>query len=136
MSPDGAVSCGGTRGARGLSSRGITRERQVRRLLEGEDWWVCRAAGSLGDADLVALRLGSRTRLVEVKSTAAGPYHSFGPKDRRDLILAANIAGADAWLCWWPPRGKPQWIPSWEWPIIKAGPVGYRAPHELHETTG
>lgn len=117
-------------------SRGIDRERKVRRLLEAEDWWVCRAAGSLGDADLVALRLGSRTRLVEVKSSAQGPYEHFRPADRRDLILAAKIAGADAWLCWWPPRGKPRWIPSWEWPITKAGPVGYRAPHELHESTG
>lgn len=98
------------------SRRGIQRERQVRALLESEDWWVCRAAGSLGDADLVALRDGSRPRLIEVKSTAAGPYHSFGPADRDCLRAAARIANAEPWLVWWPPHGKPQWIEEGAWP--------------------
>ena len=71
-------------------SRGIARERQVRKLLEADGWWVCRAAGSLGDADLVALVANDelwpiRTEarlLIEVKSTTRGPYHgTFGPKD-------------------------------------------------------
>lgn len=101
-------------------SRGHNRERQVRRDLEADDWWVARAAGSLGDADLVALKDGKRPRLVEVKATARGPYHGFGPKDRADLIFAAELAGAEAWLCWYPPRGKPTWIPSCEWPQRKA----------------
>jgi Holliday junction resolvase len=99
-----------------MSSRGIQRERQVRRLLEAEDWFVARAAGSLGDADLVALKAGKRPLLIEVKSTAAGPYHSFGPSDRLAILLAASIAGADATLCWWPSRGRPVWIPAHEWP--------------------
>ena len=97
-------------------SRGHDRERAVRRLLEDDDWFVARAAGSLGDVDLVALRAGSRPRLIEVKSTAAGPYHGFGPKDRTDLLFAARLAGAEAVLCWWPPRGKPMWIGSDDWP--------------------
>ena len=96
-------------------SRGHDRERAVRRLLEQEDFWVCRAAGSLGDADLVALKAGDR-RLVEVKSTARGPYDGFGPKDRADLLFAAELADSEAWLCWWPPRGKPTWIHSSAWP--------------------
>ena len=100
-------------------SRGITRERQVRRLLEAEDWWVARAAGSLGDADLIALKLGKRPLLIEVKSTTAGPFHSFGPKDRAELLLAAEISGADAVLCWWPPRAKPMWIEPESWPVSR-----------------
>lgn len=92
----------------------------MKRLLEAEDWFVMRAAGSLGDADLVALRDGSRPRIVEVKSTAGGPYERFSPAHRLELLLAARIAGADAWLCWWPPRAKPRWIPSGEWPTAKA----------------
>lgn len=96
-------------------SRGINRERQVKSLLQAEDYWVCRAAGSLGDADLVALKPGRRL-LVEVKSTARGPWEHFGPFDRRDLIFAADLAGAEAWLCWWPPRAKPKWLPVSEWP--------------------
>lgn len=96
-------------------SRGIKRERQVKEILQGEDYWVCRAAGSLGDADLVALKVGRRPRLIEVKSTLT-PYAHFGPTDRAELRLAAEIAGADAELCWWPSRGKPRFIPMGEWP--------------------
>jgi Holliday junction resolvase len=95
--------------------RGIARERQVRQVLESEDWWVCRAAGSLGDADLVALRHGSRPRLIEVKSTA-GPWDHFGPKDRAELAAAARLAGATAVLAWWPARGKLRLIGEEEWP--------------------
>ena len=97
-------------------SRGHDRERAVKRLLQADDWWVARAAGSLGDADLVALKTGSRPRLVEVKSSAQGPYEHFGPSERANLIWAAELAGAEAWLVWWPPRGKPKWIASDEWP--------------------
>lgn len=97
-------------------SRGHDRERAVKAVLEAEDYWVARAAGSLGDADLVALRDGSRPLLVEVKSTAGGPYEHFRPGDREALKLAARIAGADATLAWWPPRGKLHWIASGEWP--------------------
>jgi hypothetical protein len=95
-----------------MSRRGHNRER----LLEDEDWFVTRAAGSLGDADLVALKVGHTPRIIEVKSTAGGPYEHFRPKDRADLRFAAEIAGAVAELCWWPPRGKPRWIPASEWP--------------------
>lgn len=97
-------------------SRGIQRERQVRRLLEEDGWWTCRAAGSLGDADVIALKAGEPARLVEVKSTKAGPFHSFGPKDRAELVAAAQRAGATPELVWWPSRGKPQWIPQSQWP--------------------
>jgi Holliday junction resolvase len=103
-----------------MSSRGHDRERDVRRLLESDDWWVSRAAGSLGDADLIAMKAGQRPRLVEVKSTAGGPYEHFGPKDREALLFAADLAGADPWLVWWPPaRGRktlPRWIHPSEWP--------------------
>jgi hypothetical protein len=59
---------------------------------------------------------GLEARLVEVKSTAAGPYAHFPPADRERLRAAAALAGAEAWLCWWPPRGKPRWIAEAEWP--------------------
>ena len=97
-------------------SRGIQRERQVRKLLEEQGWWVARAAGSLGDADLVALKYGKLPQLIEVKSTARGPYHGFGPKDRDELLDAADRAGAIAVLCWWPPRKQARWIHAEHWP--------------------
>jgi Holliday junction resolvase len=100
-------------------SRGHDRERAVRRHLEDDDWWTSRAAGSLGDADIVALKAGRVPRLLEVKSTAQGPYEHFGPADRNRLLYAAQLAGAVAELAWWPPRGKLRFIPSNEWPTVK-----------------
>lgn len=97
-------------------SRGTDRERAVRRLLQDQDWISFRAPASLGCADVVALKANHRPMLVEVKSTAGGPYERFGPEARAKLELAAELAGADAFLVWWPPRGKPVWIPAAEWP--------------------
>lgn len=101
-------------------SRGHDRERKVRRILQEDDWWTTRAAGSLGDADIVALKAGRTPRLIEVKSSAQGPYEHFGPKDRADLLFAAQVAGAVAELAWWPPRGQLRFIPSEEWPRGRA----------------
>lgn len=99
-----------------MSARGIERERRVRALLEDADWWTCRAAGSIGDADVVGLRVGSRPKLVEVKSTSR-PFERFGPDKRERLLLAGRISGADVVLCWWPARARaPHWIPVSEWP--------------------
>lgn len=99
-------------------SRGIDRERAVRKLLEAEGWLAFRAPASLGCADVIALKAGETSRLVEVKSTHRGPYHSFGPADRQRLASAATQAGADAYLAWWPPRGKLVWLHSSGWPAV------------------
>lgn len=88
----------------------------MRKHLESEGWWVCRAAGSLGDADLVALRGGDTPRLIEVKSTTRGAYHGFGPAKRDNLREAARSAGARAWLAWWPPRKPLKWYSEDVWP--------------------
>jgi Holliday junction resolvase len=101
-------------------SRGIARERQVKLLLLAEGWWVVRAAGSMGDADLVALKAGETPLMVEVKSDVAGPFANFRPGDREDLRRAAKVAGATPTLCWWPPRKPPKWIPESDWPGVRA----------------
>lgn len=98
------------------SARGIDRERKVRDILQSDDWVAFRAPASLGCADVIALRDGSRPRLIEVKSTAQGPYERFGPQARSVLRAAAARAGADAFLAWWPPRGQLRWISASEWP--------------------
>jgi Holliday junction resolvase len=99
-----------------VNRRGTQRERAVRDLLAREDWVAFRAPASLGAADVIALREGNRPRLIEVKSTAGGPYEHFGPSARARLKATANMAGADACLAWWPPRGKLVWIPARSWP--------------------
>lgn len=101
-------------------SRGLDRERQVRRRYEQDGYVVVRAAGSLGPVDLVALKRGSRPIFVEVKSTAGGPFEHFGPADRARMTDAGAQAGADCVLCWWPPRRQPQWVMSYDWPAVKA----------------
>lgn len=102
-------------------ARGTQREHAVRDWLRERDWVVVRAAGSLGCADLVALKRGERPRLIEVKSTAQGPYERFSRRERADLIWHARMADADAWLAWWPPRGRLHWIPESDWPKAKGG---------------
>lgn len=69
--------------------RGDYLERQTRAALEVCGWIVVRAAGSLGVADLVALRAGNRPLLVSCK---LGP--SIPPAERADLVDACAIAGA------------------------------------------
>jgi hypothetical protein len=85
-----------------------------------------------GTCDLVALRHWphddlrdrlSEAWLIEVKSTAGGPYHSFGPADRASLIEAATQAGATAVLAWWPPRGQLRLIESKDWPTAATPPA-------------
>ena len=100
-------------------SRGIARERMVRVALEADGWWTARAAGSLGDADIIALKPG-RVLLVEVKSSTKGPWEHFVPAQRGELLRAAERTGAEAWLAWWPPRRKCSWLPASEWPQARA----------------
>ena len=99
-----------------MAGRGAQRERQVRTRLDGDGWLTIRAAGSLGVADVVALRDGSRPLLIEVKSTTGGPWERCGPRDRERLSLAARVAGADAVIAWWPRGGELRWITEEEWP--------------------
>lgn len=95
---------------------GILRERQVRRLLEAEGWWVGRAAGSLGDADLIALKAGETPRLLEIKANEGSPWKSFTPECRMQIRLAARRSGAIAELVHWPSRSQPRFIPESDWP--------------------
>ena len=97
-------------------AKGHDRERLLVRTLRDKDWIAFRAPASLGVADVVALRDGSRPLLVECKATAGGPYSHFLPADRKRLSEAAKLAGAEAWLYWHPPRGEGHWISASEWP--------------------
>ena len=99
-----------------MNRRGIDRDRKVRDMLAGQDWFAVCARGSHGAADVIAIRAGSIPRVIQVKSTAQGPYERFGPAERAELSFAARLGGADALIAWWPPRGQLRWITEEEWP--------------------
>jgi Holliday junction resolvase len=94
--------------------RGRSRELRVADTLRREGWVVYRLAW--GKADVGALRAGHRPRLVQVKSTAGGPYERFGPAERAELLAESEDAGADVVLAWWPPNRPLRWIPPEDWP--------------------
>jgi Holliday junction resolvase len=97
------------------AQRGRQRERQVADHLRDRDW-ICLKGTSFGAADLVALKAGELPWMIEVKSTAGGPYEQFRKDDRAALSAVADMAGARAVLAWWPPRGELRFIHSHEWP--------------------
>jgi len=114
------------------SQRGRDRETDVRDALEHAGWKAFRTAS--GPVDVVALCTEGATHpvygtphfgpfwsplLIQVKSTRKSPYERFGPSDRQDLISTAKSIRAEAWLVWWPPAKKPQWIAVHEWPGAK-----------------
>lgn len=66
-------------------------ERQTRAALEAQGWYVVRAAGSHGIADLVAMRAGSTPLLVSCKLGGR-----IGPGERRALRDTADASGGRA----------------------------------------
>lgn len=54
--------------------------------------------------------------MLEVKATSRGPFAGFPPADRRELIAAAEQAGACAFLVHWPKHGEAKWYAPPEWP--------------------
>jgi len=108
----------------------LERERQVKALLESWGWTAIRAAK--GPVDVVAcvdereahhplapdhpILIVRGLLFVQVKATSGGPYSHFLPEERLTLKAMAARAGAEAWLCWWPPHRKPTWIEATAWP--------------------
>lgn len=97
-------------------SRGTKRERDRVKMLRADGYSAIRTPGSLGVMDVIALKAGLRPRYEQVK-TDPYPYQHFGPAERRALLAEAERAGADAFLCHWPPdRRGPRFILPSEWP--------------------
>jgi Holliday junction resolvase len=86
----------------GNRQRGDYFERQTRDALAGCGWYVVRSAGSLGVADLVALRQGRRPLLVSCKLSGR-----IDPTERADLVAAALMAGARPMVA---QRSRPGWV--------------------------
>jgi Holliday junction resolvase len=81
--------------------RGDYFERQVRDTLRAHGWLVIRSAGSLGVADLVALRKGNTPTLVSCKLGGR-----IGPEERTAILDAADKAGARAVVAMRPRGGR------------------------------
>lgn len=86
--------------------RGDYLERQTKAALEAFGWVVVRAAGSLGAADLLAIRAGFRPLLVACKITGY-----LLPAERRALIEWAAKGDARALMA---QRTKPGRVGLWE----------------------
>jgi Holliday junction resolvase len=97
--------------------KGSRFELKSKALLLEDGWMVTKAGGSLGAADLVALKAGERPLLVQVKATAAGPFSGFGPSERAELLAVAKASGAVPVLAWWKPYARThQLIEDVGWP--------------------
>ena len=97
-------------------TRGTARERKILVALVAQGWVVYRSAGSHKPADLIAMKAGETSRLIQVKGSARSAFADFPPTERVALIEQAFRAGAEAWLVWWPPREEPRWLPPDVWP--------------------
>jgi Holliday junction resolvase-like predicted endonuclease len=103
------------------SQRGRDRETKVGDFLEEQGWIVGSRRHRGGAGDLLAVwycdDVGYAVWLIEVKSTAGGPYERFGPRDRQEMTRVARRIGAQPVLAYWPPRAKmPTFIHEENWP--------------------
>lgn len=80
--------------------RGDYLERQTKAALEAHGWFVVRAAGSLGAADLVALKGEFRPLLIACKTNGTVPPH-----ERVALRKVAELADATPLCASRPKRG-------------------------------
>lgn len=78
-------------------ARGDYLEHQTRDALAQYGWFIIRAGGSLGCADLVALRVGKMPLLVQCKVLGKGrTMPRVDPGERAALYDAAQASGARA----------------------------------------
>lgn len=104
------------------------RDAEVQLINELEDaGWVCGSRRHIpGPGDILAvLQLqgldgqgdGYDIRLIEVKTTARGPYKKMGPTERQALRDAAARIGATPWIAWRPYPSEPwRWLHEGLWP--------------------
>lgn len=103
-------------------ARGDYLERQTRAALRQYGWLVIRSGGSLGVADLVALRAGNRPLIVSCKIGGLPPPH-----ERAELLEAAKEAGARPIVA---TREHPGWVVLYH--MRSEAPRDYIVAGELH----
>lgn len=114
------------------ANMGRKAETDLARDLEQRGWIVGSRRHTGGAGDLLASKPAqvmvelpgqfgaaviADVRLIEVKTTTAGPFSNFGPKDRDALRDCARHAGGSAWLAWRPyPSHGWKWFSEATWP--------------------
>lgn len=93
--------------------RGAVFERDVAKRLVGDGYWVVRAAGSHGKADLVAIKIASldplRCHAVLVQCKLTGPG-GVPPAEWNELWAVSVRIGAIAVVAHKPARGKVEYL--------------------------
>lgn len=84
---------------------------------DGDVWTDPEPSCMVSNYEAVAAQLF----FIEVKANrTGGAFHNFRPAARRRLLDAAALAGAEAYLTYWPPHGggyaSRQFIPAADWP--------------------
>ena len=100
-------------------------------ILLTDGYWVIRAAGSKGLADIVALKRGEN---VFVQCKRSG---TMGPDERRSLVALAELIGGVAVCARWAKQGRAARTVEFR-QLTGPGPKDWRpwtANHALEETT-
>ena len=93
--------------------RGAEKERELAKRWRKDGWFVTRSAGSHSPADLVCLRAGYRSRLLQLKT---GKRKWPSRDERISLGLAADRSGAVALIVFWESRKEPEYVEREQWP--------------------
>jgi Holliday junction resolvase len=104
-------------------ARGATFERSVAAKLAADGYWVARAAGSHGKADIVGLKRG-QVLLVQCKLSGPG---GVSPAEWNELYAIAEQVGAIALVAHKPARGRIEFL---RMTAVKTGVKGTRPPCE------
>jgi Holliday junction resolvase len=96
--------------------KGANAERRLVAWLRDRGWAAWRIAGSHTPADVVAMKAGERSMLMQCKYGAGSLYAGFPPADRQALVDLALVADAEPWLVRFLPRREPTWVHGSEFP--------------------
>lgn len=104
--------------------RGNEKDVRSRELLEIAGYVVGSRRHVPGPGDLVAVKIGTQTLLVEVKA-CEHVWQNFRREDRQEMLRYCHDHGLLAVIHWWKPRARvPELIYPADWPMSEVGIVG------------
>jgi len=107
---------------------GSNYERELKSILIQKDWLVSRSAGSMGIADLIALKPNEHI-IIEVKSTKANKFYTTTTKESKLQFTSLNEYAKQGFNVYyyvrWKGHRKNKWeywkLPLSPYPIFKEG---------------